>query len=357
MSDRAEARFLLAVLNERFDEAETLAKRHPPDPETLVALAIECDVHPMVHARLRAAGRLDLVGSEAAERLDRLRAKCRNDNLLLLARLEQALDLLLEAGIVPVVLKGTDYLHRFYASFDERTLDDVDLLVSPREAGRAIEALREAGWSLPSEPEQTHWLRSSFEMPMESPGPVTVAFEVHWGLAQDRRYRVDIEPVLARTETLEISGRTVRRLEDHDAAAHLLLHHLQHYFDRRLKWALDLVRIASGPEFRWDEVARRVETWGGRAAAGLSLLHLRKTVPAAAPREALRAVPVSLWRRLVTLPLRTTHPLDLFRETRRRSVQLWLAAAALERPSELPAYLRHRATRDRSEDAGPGRPA
>ena len=45
------------------------------------------------------------------------------DNLLLLARLEQCLDLLLRAGIRPVALKGLDVLHRFRRPFDERTLD------------------------------------------------------------------------------------------------------------------------------------------------------------------------------------------------------------------------------------------
>jgi hypothetical protein len=36
----------------------------------------------------------------------------------------------------------------------------------------------------------------------------------------------------------------------------------------------------------------------------------------------------------------------LYRGTRSRSVQLLLAAAALERPWDLPGYLRHRAVRD-----------
>ena len=78
-------------------------------------------------------------------------------------------------------------------------------------------------------------------MPLDSPGPVPVGFEIHWGLAQERRYRVKVTEVLARSVPHEVAGRRILRLDDHDAAAHLLLHHLQHYFDRRLKWALEQV--------------------------------------------------------------------------------------------------------------------
>jgi hypothetical protein len=127
---------------------------------------------------------------------------------------------------------------------------------------------------------------------------------------------------------------------------------VQHYFDRRLKWALDLRRIAAEPGFRWSTVAERLRAWGGRAAAGLALAHLVRLFPDLGSEEALRALPAAAWRRAALLPLRASHPLDLYRGTRRRWVQLWLAAAALERPQDLPAYLRRRARRDR-DGGGP----
>src|SRR6185503_5576111 len=104
------------------------------------------DVAPTLHAMLESAGRLGRLPEGAARGLAAARTKTRHCNLLLLARLETALDLLRTAGITPVVLKGADTLHRFYASFDERTLDDVDLLV-PRDALElAVATLEAAGW-------------------------------------------------------------------------------------------------------------------------------------------------------------------------------------------------------------------
>jgi hypothetical protein len=69
--------------------------------------------------------------------------------------------------------------------------------------------------------------------------------------------------------------------------------------------------------------------------------------------EVLRVLPVAGWRRLMTLPLRSSHPLDLFRWTRRRGVQLYLAAALMDRPSDLPGWIVHRRIRDSQEGSGP----
>ena len=350
-NDLHESRLLLAILRQRWEEVEAICRASPPDASTFVSLARECDIHPYVHARLESQGCLHLLDEEAVKKLRELRRKCQADNLLLLARLEEALDLLIQAGIVPVALKGVDVLHRFDLGFDERSLDDVDLLVRPEEFTKSLAALEAGGWTGPGEPERTHFLRSSYALPLASPGPLEVAFEIHWSLDQEYRYRPNMEEVFRRTVPLNVAGRSIQRLEDHDAVAHLLLHHLHHYFDRRLKWALDLGRLVHQAGFRWDVVATRLASWGGRAAAGMALVHLRKLFPDLIPPEATGALPAATWRRLLTWPLRSSHPLDLFRWTRQRRIQLYLAAVLLENPAALPGYLIHRTVRDRR--AGP----
>jgi len=330
----------------RWDEADAIARRGPIDYERFVSLCREADVHPRVHAELERRGRLDLVGPQAAATLTAMRNKVRVDNLLLLARAEQALDCLSAAGVTPVALKGLDLLHRVYAGFDERTLDDVDLLVRRDELRRTLDALRGVGFVLPPEPETTHYVRSSHHLPLHSPGPIPVHFEIHWSLAQEGRYRIDPDGLVDRAVPTEIAGRRALRLEDHDLVTHLLVHHVSHYFNRSLKWLVDLRLIASRPEFRWDRVAERAREWGGTAGCGMALAHLRKLDPDTIPQVAADRLPVTAWRRLLTLPLRSSHPLDLFRQTRRRAVQLYLASVLYERPADLPAWLRHRSRRD-----------
>ncbi len=74
---------------------------------------------------------------------------------------------------------------------------------------------------------------------------MTVQFELHWNLAQELRFRVDVPGILERSREIRIGDHRVRRMDDHDLVAHLLLHHFTHYFDRRIKWAVDLRAIAS----------------------------------------------------------------------------------------------------------------
>jgi hypothetical protein len=343
VNDRREARALLAILGERWDVAVALQREKPVDPRTFVALCRRADVAATVHAALGSAGHADLLGAEVRAGLGEVRAKVRVDNLLLLARLDQALQLLLSEGIRPVALKGVDVLHRLYRSFDERSLDDVDLLVPRDQRDLAIATLERSGFSGPTEPERAHWFRRSFELPLISPGPVGVAFEIHWSLGQELRYRIDAADLLARAVPFDVGGRSILRLDEHDAVAHLLLHHVQHYFDRRLKWVLEIGLRAKTAGFSWPRVAERLTEWGGRGAAGLALAHMRKLFPAILPVAAYDALPPSRWRLVATMPLRATHPLDFYRGTRHRVVQLAIAAAALERPWDLPGYLRHRA--------------
>ena len=344
--DRAEGLLLLDALRGRWAEARERAARRPPRPAVLVELAVACDVHPYLHAVAERGPGAEVLGPEVMGHLAALRHRVRKDNLLLLARAEEALDLLRAAGIVPVVLKGLDAIHRF-VGFDERTLDDADLLVHPREVPAAVAALSAAGWSPPPPERHAHFLRSSFELPIWSPGPVPVLLEVHWGLGQERRYDIDVEEVLGRAQPLDVGGRAVRRLDASDAAAHLLMHHVQHYFDRRLKWAIDLGFLVREPGFAWEVVAERLRRWGGSRAAGLALSHLARLFPDVVPSRARALLPTPAWRRLLALPLRSRHPLDQFRGTRRRGVQLVLAALALERARDLPGYLVHRMVRER----------
>jgi hypothetical protein len=146
---------------------------------------------------------------------------------------------------------------------------------------------------------------------------------------------VDVASVFERAVPAEIAGRPILRLQDEDAVAHLLLHHFQHYFGRRIKWNLELAWFLGRQDLDGRAVARRIEEWGGTAAVGLVLLHQRKLFPRSVSEEVLRLLPASPWRLALTWPLRSGHPLELFRWTERRWVQLALAGACLERPSYL----------------------
>lgn len=358
MLDVDDSRILLALVDRRWERAAALIDRRAPVPDRFVDLCHTADVAAGLHALLEREGRLALLPAPLVESLEQIRRRLRRDNLLLVARAEQALRLLHEAGVVPVALKGLDLLHRVYARIDERTVDDVDLLVAPDQLTAALRALEAAGWQPPPEPRRTHYIRSSHHLPLRSPGLPIVEFELHWNLAQEERFSVDVQGLFDRARPLEIGGVPILRLEDHDLVAHLLLHHFTHYFDPRLKWALDLQAMTATPDFSWEVVARRLHAWGAGVASGMAVRHLRSLIPSTIPAAACDLLPVAAWRRVALFPFRSTHPLEYFRHTRRRAMQLYLAAALLERPSLLPRWTLRRALRDRETSSHPlDRPA
>jgi hypothetical protein len=310
-----------------------LAERPEIRPAVVAALARECEIAPWLHQLLKSNGKLELLGDEGGRELERAHHKCRVDNLHLLSLAEGALDALLGDGILPIALKGLDQIHRFGIEFGARAMVDMDFLVRPQQLLPAIRALEQAGWSRSGEERKSHW--QPYHLPMKSGGPVRLFLELHWNLVQPGRYRVDPEELFERATPLTVCGRELLGLEAHDHAAYLLLHHTSHYFERRLKGALDLKMIAERLELDWKRVARRLADWEGLAAGSMSLLHMAKLFPESFT-EAFRPGPL---RTLFTLPLRSTHPLDLFRGTTRRPVQFYLGALLLENPFHLPRHL------------------
>jgi hypothetical protein len=326
MNDRLEAHLLLALLSGRREEVEALARRPEFRPGALVALARECEVSPWLHHLLESSGRLELAGEQGRQELAERRHKCRVDNLHLLALAEGALDALHGEGIVPIALKGLDQIHRYGIEFGARAMVDMDLLLRPDELQRAVGALRGAGWSPTGEQRRSHW--QPYHMAMMSAGPVRIFLELHWNLVQPGRYRLRPAELFERALPVEVCGRQMLGLEPHDHAAYLLLHHVSHHFERRLKGALDLKMIAEREAIDWALVGERLAGWEALAAGAMSLRHMAKLFPATFP-EPFRP---GMLRSLLTLPLLSPHPLDLFRGIRLRPVQFYLGALLLERP-------------------------
>lgn len=346
MNDASDARLMLALLTDRRDDVRAMLERTAVDPERFLDLAERADIVPWLHLTIERLGLAALFGEAVTAPLAARRRKIGMDNLLLIARAEEALQALAAAGVRPLLLKGIDLIHRIYRRHDERTLDDVDLLVKEEELLPTLQAFERAGWRLPPEAKRLHYIRSSHHLPLTSPGPVTVEFELHWNLAQEMRFAVEQRGLLDRARPMVVGGVEVLRMDDHDLVAHLLLHHFTHYFDRRLKWAIDMNVLTEPGGFDWEIVIRRVREWGATACCAASLLHLKKMFPQWIPARVLEALPLGGWRRALLAPLWSSHPLDLFRGSRDRRVQLYLASVLLERPSLLPRWLKHRVTRD-----------
>jgi hypothetical protein len=328
----------LTLLSERWDDAVALNRKRRSDPATLSRLALECDIQPLLHGRLESSDRFDLIPAQVREELAAARHKCRMDNMLLLAEAEKAIDALAGAGVVPVVLKGMDIIHRYGMDFDLRRMDDMDFLVPTGQVRNTMAALAAAGWQLPDKIYDSNW--APYHTGLESAGPVTVYLEIHWNIVQEGRYRLDPAELFTRAGNLAIGDRQVLGLDIHDMAVHTLLHHVSSHFHRKLKNWVDLRLLSLEDRFDWKLVANRVREWGGLPGAAMSMRHAGRLFPDWFPRSVVRLFGPERLRSLGLKPLESDHPLDMYRKTDNRAVEMLLSAAMVSRPWRLPAAMR-----------------
>ncbi|WP_022683560.1 nucleotidyltransferase family protein [Sphingobium bisphenolivorans] len=104
---------------------------------------------PLVASRLRDSGRLPLLPSDVQRFLEEIYGRNEERNQRLYGQLDEAAKLLNDAGIEPVVLKGTAWLAAAApAKRGDRLLSDLDLLVPPQQIAAAVSRLQGLGYQL-----------------------------------------------------------------------------------------------------------------------------------------------------------------------------------------------------------------
>lgn len=193
--------------------------------------------------------------------------------------LREILDLLDEAAIPVLVLKGAALAHILYPSKGLRPLSDIDLLVAPSLASRAQSALATAGFSAPLPPPS--W---QFGGHHHLPAAVRVRdghevrVEVHTNaLTRDTPGSLSMDQLSDVPQEFPIEGRTARTLGHADMLYHLCRHTSEPVPLLRLVWVADVVGYAT--RYRevipWADLRRRSPF----VLNALSLLHLLTPLP------------------------------------------------------------------------------
>lgn len=274
-------------------------------------------------------------GSSPAPLVEALKAernRLRADLALLYDRMGRLGDLLEEAGVKFIVLKGGSLAPLLYASPDLRPMVDVDILIRRESWPAAKEALKAASFTLPKPADERYWLANYFNLAVSSPGPRPASFDIHWALNQEVRYRVDEEGLWTRAVSFEWEGRAYLRLGDEDLLLSLVLHLAHHYFDARLIWLHDIRLVATRLPIDWERAIRRAREWGMAAVFGLGLEYVEKVLPGSIPPGALRDSAPSAPRRLLLSPLRSSAPDRLFAGAHLRLFQLVQGVLVMDSP-------------------------
>ena len=229
-------------------------------------------IHPLVLPGLRR------LGAELAPLWLREKLKSRVSGNLIqslkqaaeLARLSQVLS---QAGLAHLPLKGPWLSQRLFGDPGLRQSVDLDVLVQPREFGAALAALSEAGYERHRDycltPRQERAILSRDEhIVLVRPGQ-KFPLELHWRAAA-------VEPEtdwwFEHSQPAGGLGRTARELKPSALVLYLCLHGALHQWNR-LKWLADIDRLLQiQPELDWAALTELAQTLGLQRSLGQGLL-------------------------------------------------------------------------------------
>jgi hypothetical protein len=302
------------------------------------------------------------LGIEDTE-LGRLRGIHRQDwyrNQLLFDAAGQLVAALEAAGVPTLVLKGAALVMLHYGDAGSRAMGDVDVLVPPELATRAIELARDEGWH--ADPPAPPDLLAIFHAWTYSDGGAGMV-DLHWRAFPYSR--ADERDLWENTVPLELGAARTRAPCPADQLAHVIGHGLEWNAVSPVRWIPDVVAVLRSPEHEidWDRFCSLVTHHGFALPAADMLRYLRESFEPAVPEqviERLRATPASRRERRVQEALmgRPYHVRRAIRLHRAAYRALDAPAARGARPlgfarfvvarwrlhgwSDLPRYVRHK---------------
>jgi hypothetical protein len=237
------------------------------------------------------------VPAGAAERLKTIHAHQWARNTVLATRWSEATRAMSAAGVSVITLKGMALVHEVYRDFGVRPMADIDLLVRPRDAPRAIDALLALGYHHGDAALCDEQDGRSFRQ-LARDGTV---IDLHWHLGRYPRVesavRLDHDALWDGARRLTASSLALSR-------EHLLLHLAYHLtFGSefgRLVWFTDIAAAvdAWNETIAWPALVADARRWGLAGATHYALAAAR-LLGAAVPAGVLAALAPSPARRAV----------------------------------------------------------
>jgi Uncharacterised nucleotidyltransferase len=253
----------------RLCKVEACERTEECDWDPVVAMALEQGLGAIV---LKAAYR-DRIPRPALDTLIANRRELAQRALLLIAELHRTADVLENAGIPSLVLKGPALAALAYGDATARSYRDIDLLVAAEAWAAAPDALMRAGFG------RLDGLHRNSFAPLEMwhneatfSTPSGKFVDLHWALAPAFLPRVQNDPKLwERSWSVSLGGRMMRTLSAEDALVGVSFEALKHGWTH-LEWLVAIDRLARMPHLDWQQVLITAHEGGGTRGFLASLL-------------------------------------------------------------------------------------
>lgn len=252
-------------------------------------------------------------------------------NKILFHELKKMLTGLIEQGIKVIVLKGVLFAGILYGNPALRRMSDIDILVKPEDFEKVAAYLVDSGYVRPSDVESVV-RESRYHHGQFVKGAVLI--EVHFNLAQSRRFKIDIDNIWKRSIPARIDGVDVLRLSNEDIILHFCLHKAYHKFQIPLIWWTDFFEFIKKfkADIDWSYVVEKAIEQRIRTAVYFSLYFLKKIMKADIPAFALENLEVSFLRKKILFLFLDEKRLNLYKFTgKSRGYQLVMELFLIDR--------------------------
>ncbi|MBZ0301878.1 MAG: nucleotidyltransferase family protein [Anaerolineae bacterium] len=221
---------------------------------------------------------------------------------LIYRAMSQVVQVLNEAGLDYLVVKGPMTAYGLYPDPSARIFNDLDVIVRERDWSRTHQLLTGMGFEqqdhLPDPPPKLIAEAVPYETQYWNTR-LGIKVEVHYddilnaGLASR-----DVDGFWQRAIPIEVQGQTIRTLSLEDQLIHLCAHMHYHGYVR-MNWFTDVTMLLRqhGERLDWAQVVQTIRTEEAQVPVYYSLLFLEHLVGVHAPAEVMAAIQPGRFRR------------------------------------------------------------
>lgn len=184
--------------------------------------------------------------------------------------LEAAVTILSGAGVPACALKGPVLSARLYPMPSARHCVDIDLLISPDNVERALDAFVAAGFAASNGPSADYLRRYGHHLSLSR--AATAPIELHFRAYSGFGVELPASGMLARAQPARFGEAvSVLVLSPEDEFVYLAAHAAGHCFVR-LVWLYDLkLLLDKHPALDWHQIADRAQAFGVQSVVGYAI--------------------------------------------------------------------------------------
>lgn len=176
-----------------------------------------------------------------------------------------------EHNIEYLILKGVTIEKQFYQGFiDSRYSDDIDILISPADLGKASQLLLTENYQQRDSSDLTRlsyfieqyevWFRwRDVGFKKQSMGKECI--DLHWRIADNFTIPSKTKELLKQHMVIQVNGESIASLPFSNLFVHVCVHGYIDFFFR-LRHLIDVYTAMQQPEFNLNEISEVAEAWG-----------------------------------------------------------------------------------------------